>query len=285
MTEDKNIALDNIIKCYLKNETAFVNELYFKHHHGTTIGTFREDLWKEIFEQILPKKFAIAHSVFIIDSYSHISKEVDLAIYDETYTPYIFHFGRLKFIPIEAVAAVIECKSTSPKKKQIKNWIDSIMGLSTSTESFTRTAAGIFPGNNKTQTSTRPLRIFCCLNESINIDCMPFDILLKAKFKEHEPLVIKYDIHQDTLQDWYLSLNHTEYKKNGEDKISEGLKDLTLDEYQVSTQEDGETKNVSLLSLNLQLNQLLMLINNPMPFPHKAYADMFNGKKQKEKNE
>lgn len=30
-----------------------------------------------------------------------------------------------------------------------------------------------------------------------------------------------------------------------------------------------------LLSLNLQLNQLLMLINNPMLFPHFAYAKIF----------
>jgi hypothetical protein len=31
-----------------------------------------------------------------------------------------------------------------------------------------------------------------------------------------------------------------------------------------------------LLSLNLQLNQLLMLINNPMLFPHLSYARAFN---------
>ena len=30
------------------------------------------------------------------------------------------------------------------------------------------------------------------------------------------------------------------------------------------------------LSLNMQLNQLLMLINNPMLFPHYAYAKKFN---------
>lgn len=31
-----------------------------------------------------------------------------------------------------------------------------------------------------------------------------------------------------------------------------------------------------LLSLIFQLNQLLMVLNNPMLFPHRAYADMFN---------
>jgi len=29
---------------------------------------------------------------------------------------------------------------------------------------------------------------------------------------------------------------------------------------------------------------MLMMINNPMFFPHKAYVDMFNGKSMKDKN-
>lgn len=34
-------------------------------------------------------------------------------------------------------------------------------------------------------------------------------------------------------------------------------------------------KNV-IMSLTFQLNQLLMIINNPMQFPHRAYVEMFN---------
>jgi hypothetical protein len=36
-------------------------------------------------------------------------------------------------------------------------------------------------------------------------------------------------------------------------------------------------KESSLLTLIFQLNQLLMIINNPMLFPHKAYVEMFKG--------
>ncbi|MNN95966.1 hypothetical protein D3C81_2148620 [compost metagenome] len=39
-------------------------------------------------------------------------------------------------------------------------------------------------------------------------------------------------------------------------------------------EEDG--REISLLSLTFQLNQLLMLINNPLLFPHDAYVRMFN---------
>ncbi len=87
--------------------------------HGSSIGSAREDIWGQLFDMIIPKKFVIEHSVFlIIDSEGNVSHEVDLAILDETYTPYIFRYGRLKFIPIEAVAVVVECKSKSMRKRR-----------------------------------------------------------------------------------------------------------------------------------------------------------------------
>ena len=70
----------------------------------------RDRVWKSLFEMIIPKKYCIEQSVFIIDSYGNISREVDLAVYDEMYTPYIFNYGEIKFIPIEAVAVVVQCK-------------------------------------------------------------------------------------------------------------------------------------------------------------------------------
>lgn len=42
-----------------------------------------------------------------------------------------------------------------------------------------------------------------------------------------------------------------------------------------NTLEDLEVPGNSLLTLNLQINQLLMLLNNPMLFPHFAYAKAF----------
>lgn len=54
------------------------------------------------------------------------------------------------------------------------------------------------------------------------------------------------------------------------------LKQYNLDAYQVNYEEG---KNVSLLSFNFQLNQLLMIINNPILFPHYAYARLFSNDK------
>lgn len=104
--------------------------------------------------------------VFIIDSYGHGSNEVDSAIFDEQYTPYILRYGTLKFIPIEAV--VIECKSRYIDKKGLLNWSNSINNLRTSFNSVTRMANKIVMNNEKdinistmTQTSTRPIKILC----------------------------------------------------------------------------------------------------------------------------
>jgi hypothetical protein len=277
----------NIIDNYNQNEKALVNQLYFKAGHGPTIGGFREDIWKGMFEQIVPKKFVIEQSVFILDSKGRVSNEVDLAIFDETYTPYIFRYGKLKFLPIEAVAVVIECKSTSLDQVTLKNWAESIAALKTSRESYARMYSNIAVGTKNpdpktskqklTQTAKRPLRILCCLNEavineSLNSCDKLFDFVIRAS-AESEDLQIEVDDSKNSLQAWYLKLNHADDEQEKE-IINKGteLSGIKLEKYQIN--DNG--KSVSLLTFNLQLNQILMLINNPILFPHKAYADIFN---------
>ena len=51
------------------------------------------------------------------------------------------------------------------------------------------------------------------------------------------------------------------------------LEKIKMDEYQVL---DKESRPISLMTFNFQLNQLLMLINNPMLFPHRAYVKLFS---------
>lgn len=282
----------NIIENYLDNEQALVKQLYFHCKHGTTIGGFREDIWRSMFEQIIPKKFVIEQSVFIIDSNGSISNEVDLAIFDETYTPYIFRYGRLKFVPIEAIAVAIECKSTSLDQGILQNWAEKIAALHTSRESYARMTTGIIAGEDKpisqnakvAQTATRPIRILCCLSETAvkqlldNGDSL-FDFVIRASEKDAK-IHIETDCSKD-LQAWYLALNHADPLQLLEKKDMENgerVKDICLDNYKVNfkTQQNQKDELVSLLTFNIQLNQLLMLINNPILFPHKAYAEMFN---------
>lgn len=298
--------VDNIIENYTKMEESIINQLglYYKLHSLNT-GISREDIWLQLFQMIIPKKFVIEHSIFIIDSDGHVSREVDLAIVDHTYTPYIFQYGKLKFIPIEAVAAVVECKSNSvsvfsaDKEQQVKSeekeenieqkkgkhvstleeWCDSIKKLHTSQESIVRMATGTVidgilqnrkPPYPSSQTSTRPIRIFCGYETEASAERLLelFDFALIVKKGK-----LKIQAKPNTLQDWQKELNHYESKAEQQESCKE-LSKYRLEEFKV--EKDGET--VTLLTFNFQLNQLLMLINNPILFPHRAYVRLFNHK-------
>lgn len=296
-----------IVDNYIRLEESIISQLRIavrKHH--VTSGTFREDIWKSLFEQIIPQKFSIAQSVFIIDSNGRVSKEVDLAIFDEQYTPYIFRLGRIKYIPIEAVAVVIQCKSdnvTGEKSKKILyEWFKSINRLETSLKSITRTQTRILTGeygykcengvllgdgSTMTQTSTRPIQILCHTLDRKKEYVEPFDFNIHP-----DPTGTRLQVHVSSklksLPQWNNHLNHkpidkyanlkdTKFDLDDEkmEKLSEEFKEaLQIDKYRVKKQEN----EISLLSLTFQLNQLLMLINNPILFPHKAYVDMFNNK-------
>lgn len=174
---------------YRKMEEELVIQLNYQvGNHQLTAGSNREKIWEHFFRRIVPKKFNIERSVFIIDSKEHASREVDIAIYDEQYTPYIFNYGDIKFIPVEAVAAVIQCKSKELDKKILKNWVKSIDDLKTSPNSIVRLATNIHVGNldseTSTQSATKPIKILCHMsdNETSTEDTRGreyFELLLK----------------------------------------------------------------------------------------------------------
>ena len=300
MTESKEEIIQNIIENYVHLEKSIVAQFAVSNKvHGTTTGTSRENIWLQLFDMIIPKKFVIEHSVFIMDSCGNFSKEVDLAIVDNAYTPYIFQFGQLKFIPIEAVAAVVECKSTGVKisknKKgtSLEDWCDSINQLKTARNAIARMAAGMIidgalNGDNSkksTQTATRPIRIFCGYETKSHLNDIKnlFDFVLIAapsKKKDGIQLFVNPPKSKDgtkrpnNLNTWYQALNHAQgYDPDYNATPCNQLASYNLDDFQI---EGSGEKDVPLLTFNFQLNQLLMLINNPILFPHRAYVELFN---------
>lgn len=266
----KGNMIKNIILNYKQIETSIVNQLFMQHDfHGTTIGTQREVIWKQLFEMIVPKKFVIEQSVFIIDSNGNVSHEVDLAIIDETYTPYIFRYGEIKFVPIEAVSVVVECKSKKIDTKVIEEWSRSIKALKTSTNSIARMATQVITKGAKTQQSTRPIRILCALSRNEKVE-NEFDFNIVAD-EELRTISISYDVECD-LYDWIRRLNFHEIEEREIPCDDKEMTKMKLNDYEIK----DENGVVSLLTFNFQLNQLLMLINNPILFPHSAYVSLFN---------
>lgn len=269
--------IQNIKDNYKKMEEGIVKQLYFSENHGGIVGHYREKIWAQMFQNIIPKKFVIEQSVFIIDSYGKVSKEVDLAIFDEMYTPYVFKYYDLKFIPIEAVAVVVQCKSKNMKTQNLKEWKESISNLHTSSRSLVRIQSCLASGGVPTQTATRPLCILCCLNNELQ-NLTEFDAIIRAN-KEENRLNIQWDKTKKDLYAWYEHLNHadgTDKKRENKENEKEDISTYSLEKYTV--QDNG--RELSLMTFNFQLNQLLMLINNPMLFPHIAYAEMFSGHDQ-----
>jgi hypothetical protein len=254
----------NILENSKLMEDLIAAQLNMINKHSTTIGNLRETIWQEMFKKIIPKKFIIVHSVFIIDSNNNVSHEVDLAIMDEMYTPYIFQHENMKFVPIEAVAVVIECKSSSQDKDSLIKWSEAIKALETCPENITRTANFISFEAPKTQPATRPIQILCRLNNDSKEDLKKyFDCIISVVDSE-----MAIHFNKDDLYSWFKELNIYNKPDDLEKNDKEKLQEKKLSNYVI----EGHP----LLSLNFQLNQLLMLINNPMPFPHLAYAKMFN---------
>ncbi|MCG8498784.1 MAG: hypothetical protein MJB12_00040 [Firmicutes bacterium] len=291
-----------------------VEEMNLASEHNGLTGNHREQMWVKFFRGILPQKFSLAQGVMIIDSQGKVSKEVDIAVFDEQYTPYVFQYNTLKFIPIEAVAMVIECKSTCWDKAKLKKWAESIDALCTRQSGVARMVSGYVTGiTNRTQQSTRTIKILASLrrtggNEESRentkkelgdyFDFIVWQVNEEGKKGEMFEVLIKNE--EKPLGWWGDRLNNKENNQNGKEdgdakgylEISnKGFEDETCNKYGElklfkgekgtvlkNTLKDLEVTDNALLSLNLQLNQLLMLFNNPMLFPHFAYAKMFRDK-------
>jgi len=270
-----NKKIFDIINNYESEERILLTKLHKEEGHPGIKGSYKEGVWQEFFERIIPKKFSIKRNVFIMDATSKISDEVDLAIFDETYTPYILKDKEYQYIPIEAVAAVVQCKSSDLRGTE--EWSKSIEILRTSDGAIARVQGMVVTGLEKegrpqTQTSTRPIKILChtsCRKSGVD----DFDLTIDAYGQK---LTVYENPVFENLSCWYDELNH--YKTNEDDelkkvKISDGnnLKESYLDDYKIEIM----NREITIISLIFKLNQLLMLINNPLFFPHRAYVNMF----------
>ena len=77
--------------------------------HGPTAGAATERHWIALLERYLPKRYR-ASSAFVIDSRGNRSRQIDIAIYDQFYSPLLFPQESAVHIPAESVYAVFEVK-------------------------------------------------------------------------------------------------------------------------------------------------------------------------------
>lgn len=313
----ENKAFSRIFENYLYMNQMMVQEMELASEHPGLTGGYREGMWLKFFRNIIPLKYSIAQGVIIIDSHRNVSNEVDIAVFDEQYTPYVFQYNTLKFIPIEAVVLVVECKSKGYNPDALKEWSDSISKLIPNPSGVARIVSGYATGlTNTAQTKTRPIKVLASMKVTVKQDTR---VETAEKLKDHFDFVIEEktgkNIEEKTLEVivrneekslgwWGRELNTGNGGDEGlylEIERLDGSRDLSpskLEEYRslkrnqlkdvhpeltftddlklTNKLSDLKVINNPLLTLNMQINQLLMLLNNPMMFPHLAYARAFN---------
>ncbi|GHT89993.1 hypothetical protein FACS1894113_5480 [Alphaproteobacteria bacterium] len=77
--------------------------------HPGTKGDASERVWLELLQTYLPQRYQ-ADTAFIVDSQGNFSEQIDVAIFDRQYSPFIFRYQGQTIVPAESVYAVFEAK-------------------------------------------------------------------------------------------------------------------------------------------------------------------------------
>jgi hypothetical protein len=77
--------------------------------HPSDKGDASESDWVKLFNDYLPQRYQ-ALKCHVIDSKNAVSDQIDVAIIDRQYTPFIWQHNGINVVPVEAVYAVFEVK-------------------------------------------------------------------------------------------------------------------------------------------------------------------------------
>jgi hypothetical protein len=79
--------------------------------HPGTKGDGSENIWLEILETYLPKRYQVSKA-HVVDSKGKFSDQIDVVVYDRQYSPFVFVYEKQLFVPAESVYAVFEVKQS-----------------------------------------------------------------------------------------------------------------------------------------------------------------------------
>ncbi len=77
--------------------------------HPGSKGDSLENVWIEWLRKYLPNRYCVDKAI-VIDSTGELSHQLDLVIYDQHHTPFVFTQNGINYIPAEGVYAVFEVK-------------------------------------------------------------------------------------------------------------------------------------------------------------------------------
>lgn len=77
--------------------------------HPGSKGDSLENAWIEWLQKYLPNRYSVDKAI-VIDHEGNTSHQIDIVIYDNWFTPFIFSQNGFHYIPAEGVYAVFEVK-------------------------------------------------------------------------------------------------------------------------------------------------------------------------------
>lgn len=188
--------------------------------HSGSKGDSFEDIWITWLRKYLPNRYCVDNAI-IIDSKGNTSDQIDLVIYDQTYTPFVFNQNGVIYIPAEGVYAVFEVKPELNKKyiQYSGDKIESVRKLFRTSSSIidrghlrparslTKILGGILALESKISDDTiekhikslkgmKSIEIGCAMNfKSFYVDFIKNDEILNKKVKninEHNELLKEF---------------------------------------------------------------------------------------------
>src|SRR5580704_8400319 len=124
--------------------------------HASSAGAATEHHWLELFDRYLPKRYR-ATPAFVIDSLGARSRQIDIAIFDNLYSPLLFPHPSGFHIPAESVYAVFEVKPTFSRQ-----WLQDAAEKAASVRGLHRTSVPVIAGGTR-RSAIRPKPILAGL--------------------------------------------------------------------------------------------------------------------------
>src|SRR6476659_1485973 len=125
--------------------------------HPSAAGHATEHHWLQLFDRYLPKRYRAAPA-FVIDSTGRRSRQIDIAIFDNLYSPPLFPHEAGLHLPAESVYAVFEVKPTISKQ-----WLRDAAEKAASVRALRRTSAPIIASGALRRAPIRPQPILAGL--------------------------------------------------------------------------------------------------------------------------
>jgi len=110
--------------------------------HPTSKGDSLENVWIEWLRKYLPNRYCVDKAI-VIDSTGSLSEQIDIVIFDQQYTPFVFTQNGVHYIPAEGVYAVFEVKPDLQGNADGFNYIEYAGKKIASVRSLKRTSTNI----------------------------------------------------------------------------------------------------------------------------------------------